>query len=664
MVITHNISALNTGRQLGLVQRRAEDSSFKLASGCRINKAADDAAGLSISETMREQIRGLDRASLNSTDGISLIQTAEGAMGEIHSILQRMGELSVQAANDTNTDDDRQTIQEEVELLKAEIDRIAEETEFNTIKLLDGTFSDPEMTSNNISVFALNGANQGQRFTLQELNSQNGMKFIYEDVTHNVNTVQSPSGSATIPGYGSLKGALKNQIVPQAVQAIVNRYSTTFGYLRNSSIGIGLDLYTDTTSDVLASVTMGVAGAINSPDVTYKLSVNMASLNIDPVTGNLTAASRDELEVTIIHEMTHAMMDEALTNGMLGYTGNGQTQQAQRFPMWYIEGMAQASAGGCFNGNDWVNAGLGITASTPTSSIATILNSGQNQLSAADGGSGIAQYGTGYLACMYLGYLASGGGSVQASKIASGLDRIMNEIKSGTSMQDAVKRYTRYQTLSDFENNFGNDAAGFVHNLVTAVGNGSGGLVSGFTTSSGFLPDRNLNVSLFELDTTNTEIKNSYPSDHPVLAGGTRSGTGAAGPNGGGGTLNIQIGANANQLMAIYIDSMSTGILGVLGVNVTSFQGAQDAIESVHMAIDIVSHQRAKLGAYQNRLNYAISNLDNSSENLQAAESKIRDLDVAEEMVQFSASQILLQSGQSMLAQANQNSSGILSLLR
>jgi len=663
MRIAHNISALDTGRQLGLIQSRSEESSFKLASGYRINKAADDAAGLSISEKMREQIRGLDRASLNSTDGISLIQTAEGAMGEIHDILQRMGELSVQASNDTNTEDDRQKIQDEVELLKAEIDRIAQETEFNTMKLLDGTFSDPEMTGRNVKAFALNGVQKGQPFTLKELNSRNGMKFIYEDVTHQVNATQTPAGSATIAGYGSLKGALKSQIVPQAVQSIVNRYSSTFGYLRNSSIGIGLELYTNTSSSTLASVTMGVSGPLNALNVKYTLSVNMATLDFDNA-GNLKAASRDELEVTIIHEMTHAMMDETLTNGMLGHTGNGQFQQGARFPMWFIEGMAQASAGGCFNGNDWVNASLKITASTPVGTIATILNKGDNHLSKADGGSGIAQYGTGYLACMYLGYLAGGGGSVQASKIARGLDTIMSEIKSGTSMEEAVKKYTKYQTLTDFENNFGKDAATFVHDLVTAVGNGAGGLVSGFTTSKDFLPDRNLNLSLFELNTTSTQVSNAYPKDHTVLAGGTRRGVGASGPKGGGGTLNIQIGANANQLMAIYIDSMSAGVLGVGGVNVTTFEDAQDAIESVHMAIEIVSYQRAKLGAYQNRLDHAISSLDNSSENLQAAESRIRDVDIAKEMVQYSAAQILMQSGQAMLAQANQNSSGLLTLLR
>lgn len=498
---------------------------------------------------------------------------------------------------------------------------------------------------------------------MKEANAQNGMKFIYEDLTHNVNTVQTPSGAATLSGYGNLKDALKKQMVPQAVQAIVNKYSSTFGYLRNSSIGIGLDLYTNSSSSVLASVTMGVSGPINALDVTYKLSVNMATLQFDPVTGDLTADSRDELEVTIIHEMTHAMMDEALTNGMMG-VNNGQVQQSARFPMWFIEGMAQASAGACYDGNDWVNGGLGIVPSTSTAAIANILNTGSNRLSAADGGSGIAQYGTGYLACMYLGYLASGSGSVQASKMASGLDKIMNEIKMGTSMQDAVKKYTKYQSLSDFENNFANDAAGFVHNLVTVVGSGSGGLVSGLTVSKGILPDRNLNIALFELNTTNTVVSNSYPADHPVLTGGTRFGAGTAGVQGGGGTLNIQIGANANQLMTIYIDSMSAGVIGVGGVSVTTFEDAQDAIDSIHVAVSVVSYQRAKLGAYQNRLDHAISNLDNSSENLQAAESRIRDLDVADEMVDYSAVQILMQAGQSMLAQANQSTDGVLMLLR
>ncbi len=141
MIINHNLAAMNTYRQYGINNNAASKSLEKLSSGLRINSAADDAAGLAISEKMRAQIRGLNQASTNAQDGISLIQTAEGALNETESILQRMRELSVQAASDTNTEDDRVELQKEVEQLKEEIDRIANNTEFNTKKLLNGDLS-------------------------------------------------------------------------------------------------------------------------------------------------------------------------------------------------------------------------------------------------------------------------------------------------------------------------------------------------------------------------------------------------------------------------------------------------------------------------------------------------------------------------------------------
>ena len=142
MRINTNISAMNAHRQLGVNQGNSARSLERLSSGLRINRAGDDAAGLAISEKMRSQVRGLNQAVRNAQDGISLIQTAEGALNEAHSILQRMRELAVQAATDTNTDDDRQVLQAEVEQLVEELDRIAENTEFNTMNLLDGTLSD------------------------------------------------------------------------------------------------------------------------------------------------------------------------------------------------------------------------------------------------------------------------------------------------------------------------------------------------------------------------------------------------------------------------------------------------------------------------------------------------------------------------------------------
>lgn len=141
MIVQHNMTALNANRQLGVTNKALANSTEKLSSGYRVNRAADDAAGLSISEKMRGQIRGLDQASTNAQDGQSLIQTAEGALGEIHSVIQRMRELTVQASNDTNVTADRSAICKELAALSSEIDRIASQTEFNTMKLLDGSFS-------------------------------------------------------------------------------------------------------------------------------------------------------------------------------------------------------------------------------------------------------------------------------------------------------------------------------------------------------------------------------------------------------------------------------------------------------------------------------------------------------------------------------------------
>lgn len=154
MVVQHNLSAMNTNRQMGTVSSALSKSTEKLSSGYKINRAGDDAAGLSISEKMRSQIRGLNKASSNAQDGISLIQTAEGALNETHSILQRMNELATQAANDTNTSIDRTAIQSEMDALVSEIDRIRSTTQFNSQNLLDGSFKDK-----NLQVGSLSGQN-------------------------------------------------------------------------------------------------------------------------------------------------------------------------------------------------------------------------------------------------------------------------------------------------------------------------------------------------------------------------------------------------------------------------------------------------------------------------------------------------------------------------
>ena len=186
MVVQHNLTAMNANRQLGITTGQQAKSSEKLSSGYKVNRAADDAAGLTISEKMRSQIRGLNKASDNAQDGISLIQTAEGALNEAHSILQRMNELATQAANDTNTTSDRTAIQKEVDALTSELDRIASTTQFNTQNLLDGTFSGKKLQV---------GALQNQKISIK-ITTMNAKGIGIKAGANNLVTTFTKAGSA------------------------------------------------------------------------------------------------------------------------------------------------------------------------------------------------------------------------------------------------------------------------------------------------------------------------------------------------------------------------------------------------------------------------------------------------------------------------------------
>ncbi len=213
MVIQHNMAAANTNRQLGITSGSLSKSTEKLSSGYRINRAADDAAGLSISEKMRGQIRGLDQASSNAQDGISLVQTAEGALNETHSILQRMRELTTQAANDTNASEDRESITSELDQLQQEVTRIATQTEFNTKTLLDGSFSGTSVL--NLQVGANNGQNISfniSRLTASTLAVANAASNVgtYTAATAYLDTIDA--AIKTVSNQRSTLGAIQNRL--------------------------------------------------------------------------------------------------------------------------------------------------------------------------------------------------------------------------------------------------------------------------------------------------------------------------------------------------------------------------------------------------------------------------------------------------------------------
>jgi len=426
MRINNNLMAMNTHRQLGITTDGGAKSTEKLSSGFRINRAGDDAAGLSISEKMRGQIRGLTQASRNSQDGISLIQTAEGALNETHAILQRMRELAVQSATDTNVKADRTAIQDEMDQLVEELDRISETTEFNTQGLLDGTFK---------AKFQI-GANEGQTVDLQinKMDSRN-LGLVSSNSIENGDTIGNADNKLLADGIYTLDGAALK------------------------------DVHGNTVAD------------FNSADN----KITVSSGGTDVVITFTKAALADGATITI--------------------SDNGA-----KFDV-------------------------------------------KNALAEPDGTNNL--------------------GELSAGKYTIVGDSVLKNEKVVGTFDETNKKIT----------------------------------VNGKDISE----------------------------------------------------------ANLGFLDGKLVDGVS---FTINGSDVSSRANAEGSITSINEAIELVSTERSKLGAMQNRLEHTIKNLDTSAENLQASESRIRDVDMAQEMMEFTKQNILQQASTAMLAQANMAPQSVLQLLR
>jgi len=435
MVVQHNMQAANANRMLNVTTSAQSKSTEKLSSGYKINRAADDAAGLTISEKMRKQIKGLDRASTNAQDGVSAVQTAEGALTEVHSMLQRMNELAVQSANGTNSETDRKAIQAEVDQLSTEIDRVSETTKFNETYLLKGAAD-----SNGNSHTYADGTAVGE---------YNGIK------------ISADGGSLSLNSGASV---------------ILGKVALDYG-----------------TADIVTGDGNTKAG-------------NITSITVKDTQANVEVTLNDGTK-------------ETLTKA------NFQTKYAIM---------------------------VGNTDGTTT-----------------------------------------------VSKTIDNTNRTANV---GV---DATKA-----NLSNYE-----------------IGN-------------------------------EVKVKATIATDNTA----SFSKDGIASPL----SFNLHVGAdstNENKI-SVTIKSMSSDSLGIKGLKVDGEKSATSAIDTISSAIQTVSEQRSSLGAVQNRLEHTISNVDNVVENTTSAESRIRDTDMASEMVNYSKNNILAQAGQSMLAQANQSNQGVLSLLQ
>jgi len=503
--INHNIAALNTYRQLTANNNVQQNSLEKLSSGLRINKAADDAAGLAISEKMRAQIRGLEQATRNAQDGISMIQTAEGGLNETHSILQRMRELAVQASNETSNDTDRAEIQKEIDQLIDEIDRIGSSTEFNTKKLLDG--------SAGASVSPANGTNSGGA----------------------AGETISINGGAGIDNGGSVSAS-------------------------NLEAGVNVSAATQTESGVYSVVVTATATAATLGDAAAYGNADGDGTVSDATAGDLT-----------INGYTITLSGSDSYNTVITKINNISDKTG-----------VTAAVGG-------TNSALELT-TTDEGSAETINVSGSNAL--------LTDLG-----------------------LTSGTETVLSAA--------------------------GTDATGTI-NGITADGIGNTLTLSSSGDAADGLKVELLDVNL-DADANGTLAELTF--DAAVETSGR---------------VSLQIGANDSSEQRIEIDlsDMRAEALGVNNIDVTSVSDANAAIETINDAIESVSAERAKLGGYQNRLEHTIANLGTSAENLTAAESRIRDVDMAKEMMEFTKTNILSQAAQAMLAQANQMPQGVLQLLR
>ena len=635
MVVQHNISGMNANRQLNITTGIQAKSSEKLSSGYKINRAADDAAGLAISEKMRRQIRGLSQASNNAQDGVSWCQIADGALDEVSNMISRAKELAVKAANETLTDSDRSYINEEMQKMASEIDRTHAATEFNNIKIFsdDGYAPNDAMITNQGAIKGGLPGGKGAEIT---------SKFIGADGKEA--SAINPHGVGTETHYTDTDFVnFVENAAASAVSKISQNFNDLFAAASSDNIKIGLELKNiDGQSGTLAVAVGGYTTSSQGTGMTYTMQVDTADY---PPGVPLTDEKKADLAATIAHEMTHLIMYDTLTTRMFG-------SSSTKFPKWFIEGSAQTSSGD----GGW------LTNHLNTSSTDAEKKAYMSKLTTSPN-----EYGAGYLATMYLGYAVSakkGNTDVTSENIKNGLDDLMTDIATNKhSLSEAINALTDYASQTDFESKFKQADApslAFTTALLNAIGNnGAGSLLGNLGDSQATVfgnAGSGASTSSYIIASDNTKYGNSFGSEIDFPEGG-----------GLGNTLQLQVGSESsseNQIelkrFNIRLDSLTEGNT----FDTTTAEKALETIETVNIAGRNVASVRSYYGALQNRLEHTIKNLDNVVENTTAAESRIRDTDMAAEMVRYSNNNILAQAGQAMLAQANQSNQGVLSLLQ
>ncbi len=616
MVIQHNLGASNASRMYNLTGASLAKESEKLSSGYRINRAADDAAGLSISEKMRKQIRGLKQSSTNAQDGVSLSQIADGALTEVHEMLQRGNELAVQAANGTLSKSDRENIEAEILKLKDEINRITSTTKFNEINVFDKSGAIPKLRT-------ISGTTAAQR-AVENL----ALKISDEYYPNAVSQILE-----RIPSLGN------------AVNSLAATDKTPY----NTKLSLN---YIDGEDGTLAFM----QASFKLPNQEFSSGSLLMKVDKDDFPDiNMGETQTGLLEATIAHEVMHGVMDVAYPNRM--YNDGG----AEDFPQWFVEGTAQLTGGGYSSGWNYnltylANNLSSANDSSQDSAIATYLQSYtvNNRV-----------YGHGYLAAAYASYLASSSNTVDTSSLQNGASRIFSAFSSDTTSSfDTVMQNAIGVSVNDITNAIDNgsntsiksgkmSAVEFVRQLSYKSLGGYGSITSGL--QAGGTEMLGNTAEKYEQPLVITSVETYYATTTPTAT-----------TNGAIKNVNLHLGADADMTnkQEITLYNMNCEALTIDKTSVLTEDSATEAIDEFGTAILLVSGVRSYFGAVQNRLEHTIRNLDNIVENTEAAESRIRDTDMADEMVSYSKDKILAQAGESMLAQANQSTQDVLSLLQ
>ena len=640
MVVNTNVLSLNAQRQLNKSQAAQQTAMERLSSGLRINSAKDDAAGLAISTGMESQTRGLNQAVRNANDGISMAQTAEGSMDEMTNILQRMRELSVQAANDTNSASNRASIQKEVDQLYSELDRISSVTSFNGVKLLDGS---------NKSTTLQIGANSGET-----------LSFSIQAVTTKDLNLNAVSGLGELNGgrVNTATAIAANQVSINGVALGTTAATTATGMKDLINAKTGLTGVTADAYNVVKS-TGGISGALSAGELTINGTGLAATSDLNGLVDEINlkvsgvTASIGENDSLVLSNTTGASI-------IIGGTASGKAGLTNDTYAGYVSLTSS-------DGTE-IEMGLGTATTAAASQLQAL---GFNESTGSDNLVGGIVTTTAVTANdniqingVKLGAITGTSAADKAFAINALRDQTGVEASANTTVELSITvplPAGASDTKINGVNLVGLGAAATVDSAVSIINNlGIAGVVA-TASDDGKLVLTSQSGMDINVDDSGTVFS----------AGATDIYTGEltlTGQNGVDVVVTSNADTQANQATALaklgLTDQGGNETAVGRGLSVATVANASNSIDRIDDALSKISDARADLGAIQNRLTSTISNLSNVSQNLSAANSRIRDADFAAETSSLSKSQVLQQAGTAMLSQANASSQNVLSLLR